>query len=81
MTIFTTYYCSTKAEDNIKEVAHKLQATIGKALRAGYSVLSITPHVGIVDGVSCTIGYTIFVSKQTPEDDTQSDLLSMVIAI
>lgn len=81
MPAFTTFYCATKAQDNIKAVAFTLQETIGMALKKGYSVLSITPHVGIVDGVSCTIGYTIFVSRQTPEDNRQSDSLSMVIAV
>lgn len=81
MAIFNTYFCATKAEDNIKDVANKLQATISKALRAGNSVLSITPHVGIVDGVSCTIGYTIFVSRPAPEDAIEPDPLSMVIAV
>lgn len=81
MPLFTTIYCATKPQDNIKAVAHTLQATIAMALRKGYSVRSITPHVGIVDGVSCTIGYTIFVSRPTPEENTQSDPLQMVIAI
>lgn len=81
MAIFTTYFCATKAEDNIKEIAHKLQTTIGKALKAGNSVLSITPHVGVIDGVSCTIGYTIFISRPAPEDAIEPDPLSMVIAV
>ncbi len=81
MATFTTYYLSTSPQDNMREVALKLNSSIGDVLKNGYSVLSITPHVGIADGVSCTVGYTIFVSKQTPEDNRQSDPLSMVIAV
>lgn len=81
MARFTTYYRATSPQDNIREVAQKLNASIGDVLKDGYSVLSITPHIGIVDGVSYTIGYTIFATKKTPEENTQSDPLPMVIAV
>ncbi|MCI2808817.1 MULTISPECIES: hypothetical protein [Alcaligenaceae] len=81
MATFTTYYRATSPKENIREVAQKLNSSVGDVLKDGYSVLSITPHVGIVDGVSCTIGYTIFVTKKTPEKNTRSDPLPMVIAV
>ena len=81
MALFNTFYCSTGAEDNIREVAQKLNAATGIALKKGYSVLSITPHVGIADGMSCTIGYTIFVSRPARGESSRSDHLSMVIAV
>ncbi|MYN14793.1 hypothetical protein GSY71_16760 [Pusillimonas sp. TS35] len=81
MATFTTYYLATNPQDNIREVAQKLNSSVGDVLKDGYSVLSITPHVGIVDGVSCTIGYTIFVSRPAPEDAIEPDPLSMVIAV
>ncbi|WP_237174010.1 hypothetical protein [Paracandidimonas lactea] len=81
MATFTTYYRATTAQDNIRQVAEKLSSTVSNAISDGYCVLSITPHVGIIDGISCTIGYTVFASKKTPEENTQSDPLSMVIAV
>lgn len=81
MAAFTTYYRATSPTDTIRQVAEKLSSSVSDAITDGYSVQSITPHVGIVDGVSCTIGYTLFASKRTSEENRQSDPLSMVIAV
>lgn len=81
MATFTTYYFATTAQDNIRQVAEKLSSTISNVLTSGYSVHSVTPHVGIINGMSCTIGYTVVASKKTTEENTQSDPLSMVIAV
>lgn len=73
-------YLETPPVMTVAEVA----STIGKVTKMldekGYALHSLTPHIGIVDGVSCTVGYTI-VGLKNKEVVAQNDELPIMLAV
>lgn len=81
MAQMTTYYFATTPEDRIRGVAQKLSGAVADAAKDGYSIVSVQPHIGIVDGVSCTIGYTLLASKSDGRENSAMDDLPIVVSV
>lgn len=77
----STHYFGTTPEMGIAEVATKLHEKINEIVtRYGLEIITVLPHTGVVDGASCTIGYSIL--AQAPKQVQGSDdELPIVIAV
>lgn len=73
-----TSYFSTPPDTTMDDVAQKLHEKVSGLLGKGYVLHSVSPHIGVINGVSCTIGYTIIGVSPAVEKD--KDELPIVIA-
>lgn len=79
MAQITTFFFATLPGDNIRAVAEKLSKTVAEASQDGFTILSVQPHVGVVDGATCTVGYTLLATKN--HSTGTHDELPIVVAV
>ncbi len=81
MTYVNTFFFTTAPDDSVRRVAEKLNESVAGIGKSGYDILSIQPHIGVVEGVSCTVGYTIVGRKEATKKSNQNDDLPIVVAV